>query len=153
MIEIAHNFDPKKFKWLFAKYVRGVNDRHHCTNCIRGVYSKRFSKHNAELVPGSRIVLDEVLAHMYQAIYICGVSTTGYTGHQNYPHNVHAAIAPMIGARETWTFESWYMEITNGKLLTIPDSVEGIPIQYRNLPPEFTTCRIFRWATSFNFSS
>jgi hypothetical protein len=38
MIETAHNFDPAQFIWLWSKYATGLNDRHHCANCIRGRY-------------------------------------------------------------------------------------------------------------------
>ncbi len=50
-----HNLDPKKFVWLWMKYVRGTNLAHHCTNSLRGPYSKILSKHNPELPghPGS----------------------------------------------------------------------------------------------------
>lgn len=36
---IHHNFNPKKFKWLYAKYAVGVNPARHCTNAIRGKYN------------------------------------------------------------------------------------------------------------------
>jgi hypothetical protein len=149
MIEIEHNFDPRKFRWLFAKYVQGINDRYHCTNCIRGPYSRLFTKHNPSFAPGTKVLMDELPPGQYEALYICGVAAKGYRRGQNYPHNVHVAIAPLGGSHETWNFENWTMEIMNGRLLKIPESVEEIPIQYRKLPPEFTTCRIFRWATSF----
>ena len=46
MIKIKHNFDSSKFKWLWSKYVAEGNDKKHCTNCLKGKYSKKFSKHN-----------------------------------------------------------------------------------------------------------
>jgi hypothetical protein len=149
MIEIQHNFDQRKFKWLWAKYVQGVNDRYHCTNCIRGPYSRRFSKNSPNFCPGIPVLMDELQPGQYKAIYICGVATAGYTKGRNYIHNVHVAIAPLAGNRESWSFENWKMEITNGRLLRIPGSVDEIPTQYRSLPPEYTTCRIFRWAMAF----
>ena len=149
MIEIEHNLDPKQFRWLFAKYVQSVNDRYHCTNCIRGPYSRLFSKHNPDFAPGTRVVMDELRPGQYKAVYICGVSAKGYRKGQNYPHNVHVAIAPLVGRQERWNFENWTMEIMNGILLRIPETVDEIPTHYRKLPPEFTTCRIFRWATAF----
>jgi hypothetical protein len=35
--------------------------------------------------------------------------------------------------------------VTNGVFEPIP-SESDLPKQYQTLPPEFTTCRIFRWA-------
>ena len=46
MIEIAHNLESRDFVWLWAKYVTGFNPNHHCTNSIRGRYSRKLSKHN-----------------------------------------------------------------------------------------------------------
>lgn len=43
MITIHHNFAPSQFKWLWAKYVHSGNDTRHCTACIKGQYSKKFS--------------------------------------------------------------------------------------------------------------
>ena len=40
VIEITHNFDPSQFMWLWSKYVTGFNDAYHCTNSIRGSYSR-----------------------------------------------------------------------------------------------------------------
>lgn len=50
MIEITHNFDPAQFIWLWSKYVTGLNDRYHCTNCIRGRYYVHRSV--VDLLPG-----------------------------------------------------------------------------------------------------
>ena len=40
-VTLRHNLDPDAFTWLWMKYVRGLNNRHHCTNCLRGWYGKR----------------------------------------------------------------------------------------------------------------
>ena len=39
MIRLTHNFDSKKFMWLYAKYANGCNLQYQCTNAIRGKYS------------------------------------------------------------------------------------------------------------------
>ena len=44
MIKIKHNLDADKFKWLWCKYVQAGNDEKHCTNSLKGKYSKKFSK-------------------------------------------------------------------------------------------------------------
>ena len=149
MIEIQHNFDVRKFKWLWAKYVIGFNDRYHCTNSIRGKYSARFSKLNPSFSAQPRIAMDEHPLDSFRAIYICGVSTLGYSKHLNYAHNVHAVIVPEAGRVNHWAFEQWEMSVSNGTFVPIPASVEQLPPQYSGLPPEYTTCRIFRWAASY----
>jgi hypothetical protein len=149
MIEIEHNIDPARFKWLWAKYVTGPNLRYHCTNCIRGRYSKKFSKHNPLLQPGTAIRFDEQPFRSYEAIYICGVSLSGYQRQQNYLHNVHLAIVPTPGAQDEWVFEQWKVQIKDGRVASIPGSAVEIPERYQSLDPGYTTCRIFRWAAAY----
>lgn len=146
MIIVEHNLDATVFKWLWAKYVRGINDAQHCTNSLRGPYSKKFSKLNPGFTAGAQIAFDEQAADSFWAVYICGVASRGYAKGTNYPHNVHAAIVPALGAEDQWYFESWRLRVVNGKFSRIPSAVEQIPERYRGLPDAFTNCRIFRWA-------
>ena len=143
-LTIGHNFEPDRFMWLWAKYVYGFNPAQHCTNSIRGKYSKKFSKpNNPHLKDEKRIVLDEFPD--FKAVYICGVAKKGYSQKKNYPHNVHIPIEFKEGQNEKYVFETWEVTIENGLLLPIPSEMD-LPPQFRALPPEFTTCRIFRWA-------
>jgi hypothetical protein len=145
LVTIDHNFIPGSFMWLWAKYVTGFDAKHHCTNAIRGRYSKTFSKNNVEFTPGQGISFDEVPAGTYDVIYICGVSRAGYSRRQNYSHNVHAAIQPAVGLTDDWSFESWHVTVRNGRFLPIP-TLDQLPIPYAEFPDEYTSCRIFRWA-------
>lgn len=149
MVEIVHNFDPGQFMWLWAKYVVGFNETYHCTNCIRGNYSKKFNKNNSCFATIPSVLFDELDSDSYKAIYICGVSKQGYRKKQNYPHNVHTAILPEMGAKDQWSFEGWHMALHNGRFLPIPPSPECLPGRYRSLSNEFTSCRIFRWAACY----
>jgi hypothetical protein len=149
MIEITHNFDPAQFIWLWSKYVTGLNDRYHCTNCIRGRYSKKFTRRNPEFTAPVPIVMDEQPVGSFKAIYICGVAKKGYARKQNYPHNVHAAVELAPGVKDNWQFENWRMSVRNGRFLRIPPAVEELPTRYRALPAEYVRCRIFRWAACY----
>jgi hypothetical protein len=145
-IVIRHNFTPDDFMWLWAKYVVGFNEQQHCTNCLRGRYSRRFSKaRNPLLAQEHEIAFDEHDGH--RAIYLCGVARKGYSTKKNYPHNVHIAIAPMDDRRDTFQFDKWVVQIENGTLLPIPSQVD-LPPHLLQLPKPFTTCRIFRWGTT-----
>lgn len=146
-IELTHNFDGKRFKWLYAKYANGCNPAHHCTNAIRGKYSKRFSRLSQDFAPGKILVLDEFPQETWDAIYICGVSANGYTKHENYPHNVHVALIPKNGAKDHWEFEDWKMDVENAVFEHVP-SEEEIDKSFASLPDEYTTCRMFRWAVA-----
>ena len=146
-IIVHHNFDGKKFKWLYAKYAYGANPNHHCTNAIRGKYSKRFSRNNPDFNSSRTIVLDEYPDLGWDAIYICGVSAKGYAKHENYVHNVHIAILPSPGYQDKWTFENWEMTVENGKFEYVI-SEDQLEEKYKTLPEEYVTCRMFRWAVT-----
>lgn len=103
-----------------------------------------LSKHNAELSVSPVVAFDELQEDSFKAIYICGVIKKGYP-RTNYEHNLHAAIQPMPGSKDSFEFENWRLSVTNGVFLPIPSELE-LPDRYRSLPPEYTTCRIFRWA-------
>ncbi|WP_297439524.1 hypothetical protein [uncultured Clostridium sp.] len=145
MIKIKHNFEKEKFMWLWSKYVVGVNDEKHCTASLKGKYSKKFSKHNEEMVAGGEIEFDE--QKDFKAIYICGVIKKGYSQKKNYIHNVHLVIIPKEGVKSSWKFDEWNVEIENGVISEIidEDKLDGC---YKNLEEKYTTCRIFRWAVS-----
>jgi hypothetical protein len=148
MISIKHNFVPENFMWLWSKYAYAFNPKYHCTNSIQGKYSKVFSKaSNPDLLNDRGISFDEHSEH--KAIYICGVIKKGYSQKRNYPHNVHLAIQPKPGTNAVWNFEDWKVEVHDGTILPIPKE-EELDTKYIELPPEFTTCRIFRWASSFS---
>jgi hypothetical protein len=149
MIEVTHNFDPACFMWLWAKYVNGFSEKNHCTNAIRGHYSKKFSKNNPAFPETSELLFDERAPGSYDAIYICGVAKNGYTRKQNYQHNVHAAVLPVLDGHDEWSFEGWRMTVHGGRFLTIPAAPTGIPERYRTLDDAYTTCRIFRWAAAW----
>jgi hypothetical protein len=149
MIEITHNFDPDRFMWLWAKYVTGFNEKHHCTNSIRGRYSKVFSKNNPEFRKTPALAMNEQPPGSFHTIYVCGVSKQGYSNRANYPHNVHAVIRPETESVDSWSFEHWTMLVRGGTFLRIPTDETELPDRYRGLPAEFTSCRIFRWSASF----
>ncbi len=146
-VVIRHNFTPNDFMWLWAKYVVGFNERYHCTNCLRGRYSRRFSKaRNALLAQEREIAFDEYDGH--QAIYICGVARKGYSAKKNYEHNVHLAIVPHVDATSQFHFEQWRVEVDGGRVIPIP-RVEDLAPEIRRLPDPYTSCRIFRWGACF----
>ena len=146
---IRHNFEPDDFMWLWAKYVGGFNERYHCTNCLRGPYSSRFSKaRNPTLAEDRTIAFDEHAKH--QAIYICGVARKGYSSKKNYEHNVHLAIRPSAGISSSFAFERWRVDIEGGEALKIP-GIGELEHGFQRLSLAYKTCRIFRWAACYTF--
>lgn len=143
-VRFVHNLEPTCFMWLWMKYVSGVNDQKHCTNCLRGGYGKMLSKHNPRLRESPVLFLDEAPIDSFDYIYICGVFKRGYP-RSNYPHNLHAVIRPLENGSDTFSFENWNLSVTNGVFVPIP-TIDQLPLKYKSLPDRFTTCRIFRWA-------
>jgi len=143
-IQLLHNLEPNEFKWLWMKYVTGINDEKHCTNCLRGKYGKLLSKHFPRLAATKTLTLDEQPLGSFAAIYICGVIKRGYP-RSNYAHNLHTVIRKSMGNTDCFEFENWRLEVINGVFESIPGE-QDLPTKYQELPPEFTTCRIFRWA-------
>ena len=152
MIIIHHNFDETKFKWLWAKYVKGGNLEKHCTACLKGPYSKKFSgTSNKDLLSQPQLFMDEVDETNFDAIYFCGVLKHGYPK-TNYPHNVHFAILPKEGASDVWDFENWHVEISGGVLSPMPTEDELSPTLKTGIYNEhYYTCRIFRWMVGFYY--
>lgn len=157
MITIHHNFSPSQFKWLWAKYVHGGDDTRHCTACIKGRYSKKFSAtSNPKMLTQKTFIMDEQPDGSYDAIYFCGVVKKGYLNKDplknNYPHNVHFAVVPREGARDVWDFEGWHVEIEGGVLSRIPAEDE-LSEKYFCAPYDahYYTCRIFRWMVGFYY--
>ena len=158
-VVIKHNLDPSAFKWLWAKYVIEPNLSQHCTACLRaemiqapsgrgGSYSRKLSRASNPTLETDRIIsMNECTSGISRPIYICGVSANGYSSKQNYAHNLHAAILPIHGATDEFHFEDWTLSITNGLFTRIP-TAEELPGSFKDLPKEFATCRIFRWAAA-----
>ena len=142
---LTHNLDPRAFMWLWARYVTGYNPENHCTNALRGPYSRVLSAHNPRLCHDDSITLDEAPVRSYAAIYLCGVARSGYASKKNYAHNLHAVIRPLHGEHGSLTFEHWELRLENGRFEHIP-SFEELPTQYASYSSAFTSCRIFRWA-------
>lgn len=151
MITIHHNFDPKQFMWLWAKYVKVGNIDKHCTASMIGSYSKKFAgTSNPKLMVQTTIVMDDVAEGQYETIYFCGVLKAGYLHKNplknNYQHNVHFAIRPVKDAHDVSEFETWRVEIEGGTLERIPAMYELNDCFFQ--PPytsHYYTCRIFRW--------
>ncbi len=148
-IVINHNFQKKKFAKLFAMYTRGTNPYDHCNRSLKKDYSKKFSKNNKDFEAGKPIILDEFQDKSWDAIYICGVRQGYWSKNQDkvYPHNVHFAIIPAPGKKDTWEFEEWKVSVENAIIEKVISEEELDP-HFQGFPEECTTCRIYRWSVT-----
>lgn len=149
MIEIYHNFESSRFMWLWAKYVSAGRIEKHCTGCLVGPYSKKFSGTvNKELTNQTCLLMDEY--DNFEAIYFCGVLKEGYLNKNpeknNYRHNVHFVVLPQPGNSDVWEFENWKVTIKDGILERIPKTFELDDSLFKYpYDAHYFTCRIFRW--------
>jgi hypothetical protein len=114
------------FRYLWAKYVRGFNQRDHCARCLVGSFSKVVKP---TMGPGDHVL--DAPATDWEYFYLCGVTRHWHT-------NLHLAARRSQGnvARVT---------AFNGAIFEIP-SFEAIPINplpvgFRGMNAYFTTCR------------
>lgn len=144
-IIVHHNFDGKKFKWLYAKT--------RPAQILKTTALTRSKENTAnasqETIPiSSRIRISSStnfrsLDGMRSTSAV--VSSKGYAKHLNYPHNVHIAIIPAPGETDEWSFENWKMTVKNAKFEYVISEDELDP-KYKDLPEKYVTCRMFRWA-------
>ncbi len=51
--------------------------------------------------------------------------------------------------RDVLRFENWELKVEHGKFFPIPGE-DSLPPELARLDPEFTTCRIFRFAVALD---
>ena len=124
-----------KFKYLWLKYVTGVNLDVHCAKCLLGQYSTAVKK-DADFTP--EIVLDEFPAEIF---YLCGVSFP-----YKWENNFHLAFEYAPG-------ESF--EVNENNILCTLRNARRIPIMTEamervNHPrignKSYSTCRNWQFA-------
>lgn len=128
----------REWKYLWGKYVTGVDLSVHCARCLLGEYESAFNAgtkqlHNLQLKKKSNV------------FYICGVSSP-FVWEQNF----HLAVIESVGD---------VVEVErNGVRITIADARE-LPIDfsleeckdYRKWNSRFGTCRNWQFATLYQY--
>lgn len=124
-----------RFKYLWLKYVRGVNLNYHCAKCLIGDYSEKIIN---TMFKGRNIELDEYRCGYY---YLCGVSIP-YVWRNNF----HLAFRYSEGKK---------IKVERNGIRIIISDAEEIPIvpvdlnsnkHPRRFSPEFFTCRNWQFA-------
>lgn len=122
----------QRFRYLWAKYVTGINLNVHCARCLLGDYSKKVAPDKCII----NTVFDE---HQSKYYYICGVSTP-YV----WANNFHVA------------FEfcpNNILDYDDGNTHIVIENARQIPIKsqdYRSAKfgnnRSYTTCRNWQFA-------
>lgn len=135
MVKITEMQVTGKFRYLWLKYVNGVNLKVHCARSLLGVYSTKISAQMQSIK--KPIVLDEDESEIF---YLCGVALP-----YKWENNFHLAFKRKVGAK-------LHVE-RNGIKITIENAVE-IPITPDYIEPtdpnakkkEYATCRNWQFA-------
>lgn len=127
------NFTAKRdYKFLWLKYVTGVNLAVHCAKCLNGHYDQRFKAHLESL---SDVTLED--CRLY---YLCGVAAD-----RKWAHNLHIAFTPAAGQVIDIDDGFCKIRIENARRLDIsPDYIDRSLPQHRI--KEFATCRNWQFA-------
>jgi len=126
----------ERFRYLWLKYVTGVNLEQHCAKCLKGQYSKKINPH----VNGfEKIVLDESHADYY---YLCGVSIP-----YKWEKNFHLAFKYMQGSIIELERLGIKIKIRGAELIPIiPTPLSEIDSFHKH-DPAYNTCRNWQFAT------
>lgn len=127
-----------KFKYLWLKYVTGVNLAQHCARCLIGEYSKLLHPY---MVEGQDIPLTESRAKAY---YLCGVSMPFV-----WSKNFHLAFVEKEGSILEVSENGIDIVIENAERIAItPDFIDATDMNAGK--KAYSTCR--NWQFAYQFS-
>ena len=125
----------KDFKYLWLKYVEGINLNTHCANCLVGNYSKKIKKAKGTY---ENIFLDEYNTTKYY--YLCGVSSPFV-----YENNFHLAFK--YCKDELLKYSSNGIEIEIENAIALPISKKFIDIRHPKAKfKSYSSCRNWQFA-------
>lgn len=134
MITIKKISVTGKFKYLWLKYINGIDLTNHCAKCLLGTYSKKISNTTTE---ATELILDESEAVVY---YLCGVSTP-YNWHKNF----HLAFKEKAGSSVKFNHNGVEIELENAERILF--SQEDVnPTDPNANKAVFATCRNWQFA-------
>lgn len=134
MITIKEINVTGKFKYLWLKYINGIDLSNHCAKCLLGTYSKKISNTTSS---AADLTLDESNAIVY---YLCGVSMP-----YNWNKNFHLAFKEKEGSSVKVNYNGIEIELDNAEQILF--SMDDInPADPNANKPVFATCRNWQFA-------
>lgn len=130
----------KPFKYVWLKYITGIDLSVHCAKTFKGVYSKKVTKEPMQ----QEIALDEadLSKCQYQFYYLCGVSTPYVLA-----NNFHLAFVYKKGSMVHYKQNGIDIQIRDACQLQItPQDIDG-SMQEAQLK-EYYTCRNWQFANT-----
>lgn len=135
MIEFRELTIHQPFRYLWLKYVTGVNLNFHCARCLKGEYSQKIKPEPAML---RNIEFDE---HPAKILYLCGVAKP-----YNWSKNFHLAMIEQPGETFRLSENNITVEVVNAMPLPITtDAMNAIEHPNRT-QKAFATCRNWQFA-------
>ncbi|MGP1455778.1 MAG: hypothetical protein ACTTJ7_08515 [Treponema sp.] len=134
MIKIKNLTVTSKFRYLWLKYITGVNLSAHCAGCFKGVYSKQISPTITNL---ENAELNECETNIF---YLCGVATP-----YNWSKNFHLAFTKSAGDILDYSSNGIHVVIENAKQLPISANDIDYSLKYAE-KKEYYTCRNWQFA-------
>ena len=123
-----------RFKYLWLKYVTGVNLSVHCARCLNGSYSKKISP---AIKKENNILLNEHEAIVY---YLCGVSSP-----YKWANNFHLAFKEKEGSTITLSRNGIVIVIENAEEIKFSiNDINKSDIHINNAA--YSTCRNWQFA-------
>lgn len=124
-----------KFKYLWGKYINGIDLNNHCAKTFIGEYSKKIK---ANMGNQEDLLLDEVKD--FKVFYLCGVAMPFV-----WENNFHLAIMEKEGETLTVERNGIYVEIENAVELPINFDINNCNHKKAKFKT-YNTCRNWQFA-------
>lgn len=135
MVELLNLEIKSKFRYLWLKYVTGVNLNVHCARCLNGEYSNLIDK---EKQLTEKVELSEFPARIF---YFCGVASP-----YNWENNFHLAFESANGESFLVDENGIKLEVINARRIMIDKSALN-KVNHKNAAyRSYHTCRNWQFA-------
>lgn len=119
----------ENYKYVWLKYVSGIDLKQHCARCLIGEYEKSIH-------PGRNYFINVQLkeADFY---YLCGVKA--------YKTNMHVAFRKKVGSKIVIDNEYFFVEIEDAEQILFSEKDIDVTLPESKIK-EFNTCRNWHFA-------
>ena len=140
-LEAAHGTIQrfKRFRYIWAYYVKGYNPAKHCQPCFIGARVEEFSTPTA--MSGKSVSLSRM--DRYPFVYVCGVGLG--PKRELRKQNLHFPLRSSEGrVAEVRTSNGYHLRAENAEVVEIPE----LPENWEGFDREHTRCKNFRFAVA-----
>lgn len=135
MIKIEYAQLKYKYRYLWLKYVSGINLTRHCAKCLLGEYDERIQ-------PGLHEIENMELTKKSEYFYLCGVTS-------KWENNLHLAFREKEGSEIIIDNKHIKCRIVNAEEIPISDKYIDHSLVYAK-DKAYNTCRNWWFANYIN---